>query len=231
VFNLPTLSNKIYASPDGVISGPYTGRDFFDFSKINPNTPSFNAGVMYFHNSPEIKDLFKSTKNHIHQHIYIDNKPRPCCDDQAFINYNAIIRNMYDVELITPYIYNCADELVPNSKIIIYHFPGGIGIAAPKFKRMTDFWINAVSQIVLPTENYSVFNLGNRTYTWKNLYITFLEKGKMNAFGIGNYSHIKNREFLTDFGGNQYKFIFNQDYTLFNASEIDANENTEGVLV
>jgi hypothetical protein len=206
-------------------------KTLFDFSKIDPNTPAFITGVMYFHNTPEMKNLIKATKNHIYQHVYVDKKSYPCCFDQAFINYNAITRNMYDVELITPYVYNCADALIPNSNVVIYHFPGGIGIAEPKFKRMTDFWINTVSQIVLPTENYSVFNLGNRTYTWKNLYITFLEKGKMNAFGIGNYTHIKNREFLTDFGGNQYRFIFNEDYTRFAASEIDGNESIEGVLV
>lgn len=230
VFNLQTLTNKIYASPDGVISGPYHGCDLFDFSKIDPNTPSFISGVMYFHNSPEIKELFRVTREHIHQHIYMERKPIPCCVDQAFINYNTIIRNMYDIELLTPYIYNCALGLIPDSKTVIYHFPGGIGISEPKFKRMMDFWNNTVSYIVLPTENYSVFNMANRTYTWENLYITFLEKGKMNAFGVGNYTHINPYEFLTEFGGHPYRLIFNEDYSKFTSYD-DDEKVMNGVLV
>ena len=161
--------------------------------------------------------------------MYVERKRRPCCDDQAFINYNAVTRNIYNVELLTPYIQNCASKLNPDSKTVIYHFPGGIGISEPKFKRMMDFWNNTVSYIVLPTENYSMFNMANRTYTWKNLYITFLVKGKMNAFGVGNYTHINPYEFLVEFGGHSCRLIFNEDYSKFNT--LDDENIISGGLV
>lgn len=60
--------------------------------------------------------------------------------------------------------------------------------------------------------------LENKTYSWENSYIKFLENFKMNAFGEGEYTIIDNKNIIAHFGGNEYKIEFNDDYTQFSST-------------
>jgi len=44
-------------------------------------------------------------------------------------------------------------------------------------------------------------NLENKTYTWRDSYIKFLDNFKMDAFGEGNYQIISIFKIITELGG------------------------------
>jgi hypothetical protein len=59
--------------------------------------------------------------------------------------------------------------------------------------------------------------LKNKTYTWENSYITFLDNFKMDAFGEGHYTFIDKYTIIAHFGGRVHNIKFNEDYTSFSS--------------
>jgi lipopolysaccharide biosynthesis glycosyltransferase len=55
----------------------------------------------------------------------------------------------------------------------------------------------------------------NKKYKWGDSSITFLENGKMNAFGMGKYNFIDKYLVNCHFGGNEHLLKFNEDYSRF----------------
>jgi len=141
LFNLDILPNKIYTLEEGTINFNYWGAQFFDFTKIDKNTPAFSAGILYFHNNPEIRSLFINILNHIQKSI-INNKELEGLD-QPFVVYNAITQSKYDNQLLKYYIENNPKNIDKNK--IIYHFPGGPGNYSSKYNKMTDF-LNKITE-------------------------------------------------------------------------------------
>jgi len=68
----------------------------------------------------------------------------------------------------------------------------------------------------------------NKKYSWQNSYIRFLENGKMDAFGKGNYTQIDTHTFQVNFGGRIHIFVFNNNYTEFMSTRYDDNEIVKG---
>ena len=68
IFNM-RLENKLYAEQEDTIASEHHGAQFFDFTKIDKNTPAFCAGVLLFKNCNEIKCLFEKTLNHILEYV------------------------------------------------------------------------------------------------------------------------------------------------------------------
>jgi hypothetical protein len=63
---------------------------------------------------------------------------------------------------------------------------------------------------------FTKFNyLLNKKYKWGNSSITFVENGKMNAFGPGKYYFIDKYLIICLFGGREHLLKFNQDYSRF----------------
>ena len=58
-----------------------------------------------------------------------------------------------------------------------------------------------------------LITLANKTYTWENSYIKFLDNFKMDAFGEGHYTFINKQNIIAIFGGREHNIIFNDDYT------------------
>lgn len=58
-------------------------------------------------------------------------------------------------------------------------------------------------------------NLANKTYSWGNSYIKFLDNFKMDAFGDGSYQYIDNQNIIAQFGGRTHNITFNTDFTTF----------------
>ena len=55
----------------------------------------------------------------------------------------------------------------------------------------------------------------NKKYVWENSNIEFLENGKMNAFGQGQYEFIDKYLVKCDFGGREHLLKFNGNYSSF----------------
>jgi len=164
-------------------------------------------------------------------------KTIPPCFDQPFIVYHAVKNNLYDNEKLINLVVN---NPVKFNGETISHFPGGPGHYESKIFKMSNFMnrvlfnVNKNNQIILNDvpgpSNQIVKNtsegiicrinlvsnhLTNKKYKWGNSTITFLENGKMNAFGSGKYSFINKYLVRCDFGGREYLLKFNQDYSTF----------------
>ena len=139
LFDIEISSEKLHALEEGNIGHDYNywGKQFFDFTKFNSNSPAFSAGVFYFMNSLSIKKLFEDTNAHISTYIR-ENKPIPVCLDQPFLVYNSFIQDKYENQFMKKYLEN--NPSIVNYEKIIYHFPGGPGHYASKYEKMTSFW-------------------------------------------------------------------------------------------
>jgi predicted O-methyltransferase YrrM len=73
--------------------------------------------------------------------------------------------------------------------------------------------------------------LENKTYTWENSYIKFLDNFKMDAFGNGNYTIIDKQNIIANFGGRIHNISFNIDYTEFSSTRKDDLQFVNGKLV
>ena len=59
--------------------------------------------------------------------------------------------------------------------------------------------------------------LENKTYTWEKSNITFLENGKMRAFGEGHYDFLYNKTISAKFDGREHHISFDDDFTRFSS--------------
>ena len=64
-------------------------------------------------------------------------------------------------------------------------------------------------------KKYTVLFYKKKIYKWGDSTITFLENGKMNAFGLGDYSFINKYLLKCHFGSREHLLKFNQDYSKF----------------
>ena len=71
-------------------------------------------------------------------------------------------------------------------------------------------------------------NLLNKKYKWNNTTITFLENGKMNAFGLGRYSFVDKYSVKCYFGNREHLLKFDQDYSRFSSVRRDDLEVVVG---
>lgn len=76
--------------------------------------------------------------------------------------------------------------------------------------------------------NYS--SLENKTYTWENSYIKFLDNFKMDAFGEGQYKFANKQNIIAYFGGRIHDITFNDDYTEFSSIRKDDSQIVTGKL-
>jgi hypothetical protein len=81
----------------------------------------------------EIKILFQETLNHILSYQN-SGKSFRICVDQPFINFNTIIRNLHEINLLTNYVSNNPD--INTYKETICHFAGNTCSFDIKYKRM-----------------------------------------------------------------------------------------------
>lgn len=103
---------------------------------------------------------------------------------------------------------------------------------------LLDYYGDEDKHICIINNNFSNF-IGN-SYRWgnkSNLFsdiidkITFLEDGKMIAFGEGNYLYINRFKVKANFGGREHMILFNSDYTEFISTRIGDNEIIKGKLL
>lgn len=136
IFNL-IEENKIYALGEGDISND--NNDFFGGQSLFKNEvnnykdkSAFNSGVLLFNNCLEIKNLFKTIKNHM-----LKNKSA-IFNDQPYFVYNAKKYN-----LINNTVLNDCIELTnqfPKTYKPILHISGGPGIYKNKLNIMVIYF-------------------------------------------------------------------------------------------
>ena len=74
-------------------------------------------------------------------------------------------------------------------------------------------------------------SLENKTYSWGNSYIKFLDNFKMDAFGEGNYKIIDKQNVIANFGGRIHNITFNIDYTEFSSTRKDDLQIVNGKVI
>ena len=129
--------DKLYAVKENDINTSFNGAFFFDFNKFDINTPAFNAGVLLFKNSVNIRRVFCDINKHIENFKKVDSIQPPCLE-QPFVVYHFIKNNLCDIEILSNYIYLASDTSPPTleSSIIVSHFLWPIGNYLHKLTRM-----------------------------------------------------------------------------------------------
>ena len=79
-------------------------------------------------------------------------------------------------------------------------------------------------------KNRHYVGLKNKTYTWGNSYIKFLDNFKMEAFGKGHYEIMDEQNIKANFGGRIHNITFNEDYTSFVSTRVDDLQIVNGEL-
>ena len=200
-----TLDNKLYTLLEGYTNHDYWGAKFFN---NNPNCDAFSSGILLFNNHKIIKRLFTKILNHIDNHI--KNKlPIPNVLDQPFIVYNAINDNLYNNKKLINLAINNPTKFNGES---ISHFPGDVGKYEVKIVCMNNYLNNIMFNL---SNDINLNVLLNKIYSWNKSHITFLENGKMNAFGNGKYNFINKYLVKCNFGGKKHLLKFNKDYSNF----------------
>jgi len=83
---------------------------------------------------------------------------------------------------------------------------------------------------ILFQNSYS-YNLKNKTYTWENSYIKFLDNFEMDAFGEGNYTFTNTHNIIANFGGRIHNISFDDDYTYFKSTRKDDLQIVIGKII
>lgn len=145
------LFDKIYAKDQGDIGSDYYGSFLFEeWRKENNNnyidkkTRSFCSGVLLFNRCKKVEELFEKTLNHLLEYKK-SGKKFGTCIDQPFLNFNAIITNMYDIELLMDKITNSPD--INSKKEIICHFAGDTCVFDVKYKRMNIVYNKRIEEL------------------------------------------------------------------------------------
>lgn len=145
------LLDKIYAKDQGDIGGNMYGSILFEeWRKENSNnyidkkTKSFCSGVLLFKRCKKVEELFEKTLRHLLEYKKLGKKAGPCID-QPFLNFNAIITNMHEIELLKDKITNSPS--INSKKEIICHFAGDTCVFDVKNKRMSSFFDYRIKEL------------------------------------------------------------------------------------
>jgi lipopolysaccharide biosynthesis glycosyltransferase len=132
IFN-NNIEDKLYVVEECDISGAYFGKEFFNFNKIDPKTPAFNSGVLYFKPCKTIKVLFKQILEHILTFSKFGSHV-----DQPFFNYHTISKKLNDTSFLYKYSTNNPHNYTSNKQLCICHFAGNYNNNG-KYQHMYDF--------------------------------------------------------------------------------------------
>ena len=213
------IADKIHALPERSVAREGYGAWFFDFTKVNKNTPGMNSGILFFRNTATARRIFAGANQHISAMVAAGEK-LPFCLDQPFINYHAIRDGNHDTTLLLKYAALYDDEPSPPplgpTSIILCHFSWPIGIAASKFARMGQHVVhllNNYAAIYEPGFPGSGSGPINATYTWGNGYIQLEPSGLLKTtWGKGTYKWCGEHALEATWAGYSHLLYFSADY-------------------
>jgi len=115
------------------------------------------------------------------------------------------------------------DELI-NNKILKFEkfiglndVPGPWGVIKNTNEGIICSVNKNINEEIICSVNKNINELENKTYTWEKSNITFLENGKMRAFGEGHYKFLYNKTISAKFGGKEHHISFDDDFTTFSS--------------
>jgi lipopolysaccharide biosynthesis glycosyltransferase len=127
------------------------------------------------------------------------------------------------------------DELIENKIFIFERFIGLHDVPGPNgiVKDTNEGIICSISKFdkIDKFHKIDTIDLRNKTYTWENSCIQFLEKFKMDAFGKGDYTVVDKQNIIAYFGGRKHFIVFNNDYTEFSSTREDDSQIVNGKLL
>ncbi len=221
IFNLELEKDKLYVSDrqNNEMEGCFGVHK--TFSVYNPKiintldtSKGFCSGILFFTSSNIIKNFFKDTQTLVKKY----NGPIPNTWDQPFINVEANMRNMLNLQLIDSLCLNAGSEgrtkgCLDNVNEIIIHFTeGDRGIVNGKYNRMSRYF-----NILTNKNKILCKSLENKRYYWGisiNV-IIFGLNNKMEAFGKGEYFFINEKLIIANFGGYNHFIKFSDNYSTF----------------
>ena len=92
-------------------------------------------------------------------------------------------------------------------------------------------WIQKYDHVFIKLFNAAYNVLQGKTYTWEFNTITFLDDGKLEAFGQGTYKQLSSHIFQADFALRAHILIFTEDYSKFTSVRKDDNEIVRGQFI
>jgi hypothetical protein len=212
------IADKIHAIPERSVAREGYGAWFFDFAKVNKNTPGMNSGILFFRNTETARAIFSDAIQHITA-ARAEGKPLPACLDQPFINYHTIRRDKHDTTLLLKYAALYDDDPPPRpvapTTIVLCHFSWPIGNAISKIKRMGHHIIHLLSNYgviyggVKPSDIYNV-------YVWRKGQIHLEDAGVLKtAWGRGTYKWHGSRALEATWAGYTHFIHFSPDYNSY----------------
>ena len=222
--NLATLFaedilDKIHALPERSIAREGYGAWFYDFTKVNKNTPGMNAGILFFRNTETARTIFNAATQHITM-TKAAGHPMPSCLDQPFTNYHTISRGKHDTYLMLKYATMYDDEPSPPpngpTSIVLGHFSWPIGNAVSKLDRMKKHMMHLLS-------NYGAIFGGNPTelvpaavYSWGSGTIRFEPAGVLKTtWATGTYKWLDTHVMEAGWAGCNHVLRFDDDYVRY----------------
>ena len=116
------------------------------------------------------------------------------------------------------------DELIENKILIFEKFIGLNDVPGPN-----GIVKNINEGVICRINNFK--SIIDKTYSWENSCIKFLDNFKMDAFGEGNYQIINTQNIIATFGGRIHYISFNIDYTEFSSTRKDDLQIVNGKLI
>ena len=140
---------------------------------------------------------------------------------KRFKNLKYIIFDDYGV---WPGVKQIIDELIGKKVLNFERFIGINNVPGPYgiVKNVNEGVICSINTFI---------KIINKTYTWENSYIKFLDNFKMNAFGEGLYKVIDKQNIIAKFGGRIHNLRFNIDYTAFSSTRTDDLQIVNGKVI
>lgn len=222
-------SHKGYSSKilSKIFSKVYAVDNSIEWTEFNKNFNKDTTNIEYV-----ILDIYKDSWEILPNYIeisFIDAiHSYECCKSdilnsiKQFKNLQYIIFDDYGV---WSGVKQIIDEMIENKILNFEKFIGLNDVPGP------NGIVKNVNEGIICSINKIVNKIINKTYTWENSQIKFLDNYKMDAFGEGNYKIIDKQNIIANFGGREHSIKFNIDYTEFLSTRIDDLQIVNGKLI
>ena len=197
---LSNIFQKVYAVDNSI-----------EWTNFNKNLNKDKNNIEYIH-----LDIYANSWNIIPDVdvVFIDaGHTYECCKSDLYNSiksFNGLKYIIFDDYGVWPGVKQVVNECLTCQILIFEKYIGLNDVPGPGNKV-----IKNTTEGIVCSVNPASIHLINKTYIWENSNIEFLENGKMNAFGAGNYSFIDKYLVKCDFGGREHLLKFNQDYSTF----------------
>jgi len=193
-----------------IFSKVYAVDNSIEWTNFNKNFNKDSTNVEYV-----MLDIYKNSWGILPDDIEVsfidaDHSYNGCKSDimnsiKRFKNLQYIIFDDYGV---WNGVKQIVDELIDNKTLNFERFIGINDILGPD-----GIVKNTYEGIICSINKFT--NIVNKTYSWVNSHITFLDNFKMDAFGEGQYKIMDKQTVVAFFGGREHTITFNNDFTTF----------------